>query len=371
MVTFFTDADITSTGETVEPTVTLATEFSLPAGTINRMRAWFPALAGATPSAKILKSSDGSALMASRAFDTTTVDTWNWATPASGISWAGGNVKVCQVVTRYVFRGSYLPITRGSITAVQSRFLSGDTDPTNTTATWFCIDIDFTAASTPIIGNLGIPSETDSGLTVSKRKIFLLGIPSTTDSGLAYGRRKIRTLGITGETDSALTIARKKIRTLGIASETDAGLAITRRHAKALGLPSETDTGLTVGKRKARTTGIASETDAPLALTQRKLRGLGIPVESDSALVFGHPLGTTLGIPAETDSAFILRRRKTRTLGIPSDVSSALSLTYDAHIPSRIPTHIVDIKPKQFKVDIGPQEFSVRNQPRSYEVEME
>lgn len=148
MTNFYTDADLSGAGEFAEATVTLATEFTLPAGTIASVRARFPAVAGATVLMRIY-SSGGSLLASAPGFDSTTVDAWNTATISGGLVVSAGTYRVCQVVTRYIALGGFFSggsITRSGMTAVQGRFDSGDVAPASTSTATYFVDIDFTAS---------------------------------------------------------------------------------------------------------------------------------------------------------------------------------------------------------------------------------
>lgn len=161
MTNFFTDADLSGAGEFAEATVTLATEYTLPAGTIASVRSRFPAVAGATVLMRIY-SSGGTLLASASGFDTTTVDTWNTATIAGGLVVTAGTYRACIVVTRYIALGGFFSggsITRSGMTAVQGRFDSGDVAPASTSTASYFVDIDFTASGAtgaagvqPIVG---------------------------------------------------------------------------------------------------------------------------------------------------------------------------------------------------------------------------
>jgi hypothetical protein len=149
---FYTDADLTGSGEFAEPTVTLSTRLTVPDGTFNTVRSRFPALAGATVKPRIY--SDAGTLLwpatlgTAAPFDTTTNDAWNSATISGGLSVSAGTYRLCQVVTRYVALGGFFSggsITRGSITGIQGTFDGGDVFPASTSTATYFVDGDFTA----------------------------------------------------------------------------------------------------------------------------------------------------------------------------------------------------------------------------------
>lgn len=157
MATFYTDADLVGHGEFIEPQVSLATEFTLPAGTISRFRWHFPAVAPSLTPAIRLYDNAGT-LLASVPFDTTVLDGWNWATPGAPINVTAGTYRATVTTTRYPAMAGFFasPITRGDITAVQGRFASGDVAPSSTSTAAYFVDVDFTAtAVSPAQGSAG------------------------------------------------------------------------------------------------------------------------------------------------------------------------------------------------------------------------
>lgn len=155
MATFFTDGDLSGAGEFVEGEVSLATEFTLPGGTIARFRWRWPTIApGVTPAIRLYDA--GGSTVATVSFDTATLDAWNWATPGAPISIAAGTYRATVNTTRYPALGGFFasPITRGDITGVQGRFTSGVAAPTSTSTASYFVDVDFT--KTPDVAPTGI-----------------------------------------------------------------------------------------------------------------------------------------------------------------------------------------------------------------------
>lgn len=149
MTNFYTDADLAGAGEFAEAAVALATEFTLPAGTIASVRSRFPAVAGATVLMRIYNASN-TLLASASAFDSTTVDAWNTATISGGLVVSAATYRVCIVATRYIALGGFFSggsIARSSMTAVQGRFDSGDVAPASTSTATYFVDIDFTPAA--------------------------------------------------------------------------------------------------------------------------------------------------------------------------------------------------------------------------------
>jgi hypothetical protein len=178
VATFFTDSDLTGAGEFVEGEVSLATEFTLPGGTIARFRWRWPTIApGVTPAIRLYDA--GGSTVATVSFDTTTLDAWNWATPGAPISIAAGTYRATVNTTRYPALAGFFgggPITRGDITAVQGRFASGVAAPTSTSTASYFVDVDFT--KTPDVAPTGIAVAAGLG----QPAVALLG---TAPAGLA------------------------------------------------------------------------------------------------------------------------------------------------------------------------------------------
>lgn len=151
MATFFADAEV-PTSETFDP-ATVAVEFTVPAGTANRFRAFFPALAsGTTPLFRLYDA--GGAVIASGPFDTTVDDAWNWFTPGVPIHLAAGTYRVARYTSRYTYTAGLLaaPITRGGVTANRGMFASGaDAAPNSSSTAWYGLDIDFTPDAGPVV----------------------------------------------------------------------------------------------------------------------------------------------------------------------------------------------------------------------------
>lgn len=154
---FYTDTDLIGTGEFFEPTVSLATEFTVPNGLVNRMRWRFPAVNPAVTPVVRLYDENGDLVTGSNiGFDTSTLDRWNWATFASPLVVVAGTYRATVVTTRYTARSGFFSsgsITRNGITAVQGVFAGGDTRPVTGSSASYLVDIDFT--SFPVVPDRG------------------------------------------------------------------------------------------------------------------------------------------------------------------------------------------------------------------------
>lgn len=165
MAFFFTDSDLAGSAETAEAEVWLATEFTVPAGTAAKFRWRFPAVAsGVTPLIRLFNAG-GTALeiggtgVTTIGFDTSTNDAWNNATPPSPVALSAGTYRVTVNTTRYIFVAGFFSggsITRGDVTAVQSRFGSPGSAPASTSNTLYTPDIDFASgSSSPALPDAG------------------------------------------------------------------------------------------------------------------------------------------------------------------------------------------------------------------------
>lgn len=209
MTNFYTDADLSGAGEFAESAVSLATEFTLPAGTIHGMRARFPSVAGATVLPR-LYNAGGSLLSSGTVFDTAIADAWN---PFTGGAFplvvGAGTYRACTVVTRYPALGGFFSggaITRGDITANRGMFDGGDVAPTQASTATYFVDLDFTAAGGGLVQALPTAVETSAAQTFGRQKSRVIAVASTVEAALTLGRIKSRTLPVALEVDTALVL---------------------------------------------------------------------------------------------------------------------------------------------------------------------
>jgi hypothetical protein len=145
VATFFTDLEASGGGEFLD-TAEVGIRYTLPAGTINYLRVYWPAVApSGTPVMRLWDS--GGTLLQTISFDTTTLSAWNNATPGSPIAVSAGTYYVSWGTTRYKAISGFFSggsITRGSITAVEGRFATVGSFPSGTSAAGYVADLDFT-----------------------------------------------------------------------------------------------------------------------------------------------------------------------------------------------------------------------------------
>lgn len=192
---------------------------------------------------------------------------------------------------------------------------------------------------------VGQASETDTGLSLAKKKTKALGLATETDTALALAKKKVRATGLATETDSAQSLAKKKTKATGLATGVNTALALGRVKTKTHGLSTETDAALALSKAKARATGMATETDTAIArqvspkvgacletdtafaLGKKKTKGISPATETDTALALGHLQPVATGRADETDAALALSKRKEKATGQATSTNTAIALT--------------------------------------------
>lgn len=162
---FFTDADLSGTGEFVEGQTSLGTRMTLAEGTVIAIRIRFPAGALTGTTTARLYNIAGTLLGSVAAFDTITADAWNIATFASPIAVTAGDYVVTYVTpNRYVARTGFFtggPITRGNITAKKGRFAGGDAFPSSDSDAMYTADVVWApASSSESVSDSGTEAET-------------------------------------------------------------------------------------------------------------------------------------------------------------------------------------------------------------------
>jgi hypothetical protein len=204
-------------------------------------------------------------------------------------------------------------------------------------------------SSGPITGTPGVLTETDSLLSVGRRKRRAPAFASETDSMRPVGRRKRRTLVRLTEADSLLSVARRKRRTIGVAAETDSLQPVTRRKVRAVGVLLEVDTLQPVGvidqivaqpgtlteadtlqpvtRIKRRSVGVLLENDALESVGRRKLRAAGILVTNATMQAVTAVHRRTLGLLQTAATLLPAARRKTRAVGVLTETDELLGVT--------------------------------------------
>lgn len=140
---------------------------------------------------------------------------------------------------------------------------------TNTANDRDMLVLTFTTTSGPIVGNLGLVSETDTIQPIT--------------------RLKLRSETIISETDTVQPMTRLKKVTLGLITETDTVQHLTPVHSHTLGQVVETDALLTLARRKARTLNQVTETSIALGLVLQTVTGT---VPTLATITTGTPLTT-------------------------------------------------------------------------------
>lgn len=164
------------------------------------------------------------------------------------------------------------------------------------------VSIPAAAGGTPV----GMATETDTALALSRLQIRATGLSSETDTSLALSAVQIRSAGNSIETDTALALSALQIRATGMASETDTAFALAAGGA-IVGTAVETDSAFALAAVQITATGRADEADTAQALAPVSVRAAGMASETDSALALDRLQITATGLAAETDTAFALQ----------------------------------------------------------------
>jgi hypothetical protein len=244
--TFYTDSDRSGAGEFLEAEVSLATEFTVPAGKIHRFRWPFPALSpSVTPQIRLYDAS-GTLVAGPFSFDSTTLSSWNWATPSSPISVSAGTYRATVNTTRYPAKSGFFSsgsVIRGSVTAVQGRFGSGVVAPTSTSANSYLVDIEFAAADGAVTHDATATLAATGSLTATATKAIdgtaTLAATGTLTAAGVRAQAATATLSATGALTAAATVDRAATATL---AATGALSAAGERTAVTSGTLSATGT---------------------------------------------------------------------------------------------------------------------------------
>lgn len=153
MANFLTDGDVATAGNFQEGEVSLAVEYTVPAGTLNGYR-WRSGSAApsVTPLLKTYNAGgtvvSGSQVGLDAAWSGPQL--WNAATISGGVALTAGTYRMTVNTTHYCAVSGFFSggsITRSGVTGVQGRFIGGVAAPTSTSTALYGIDIDFTPSS--------------------------------------------------------------------------------------------------------------------------------------------------------------------------------------------------------------------------------
>lgn len=183
MTTFFTDSDLTGSGEFVEAEVWLATKFTIPSGLVTPRWRWPTVASAVTPKMRIFDS--GGTLVNGTVydFDTTTLDAWN---SSPQISLSAGTYRFTINTTRYVAKSGFFSggsVTRGEITGVESNFGSPGSAPTSTSTATYFIDIDLVTTLTATTTMAATEAMTASGTVVYPADVTMAATEAMTLAG--------------------------------------------------------------------------------------------------------------------------------------------------------------------------------------------
>jgi hypothetical protein len=175
--------------------------------------------------------------------------------------------------------------------------------------------------------SVGLASGTNTALSVSPVKVVAVGLASATNTALALTAAKVKAVGLTSETETALPITALKTRAVGLNAETDSAQSVGAFRVTAAGLALESDEALALDKAKERAAGLNSETDTALSIAPVKVVVLGQPSETDAALdVFRPGMIENVGLATGTNTALPVTALKTRAVGLTSEIDTARGL---------------------------------------------
>lgn len=177
---------------------------------------------------------------------------------------------------------------------------------------------------------LGLASSTETAPAVTRAKLLTLGLATETSTAPAVTRTKAGTLGLTAETDTSAPLVTAKTRTTGLAVETDSATAVSISTAigVTLGVATETDTAAALVNSKAPPAlGLTTETDTAPAVTRTKSSTVALATEADTAPAVTRAKASTVGLASEADTAAAVTRTKSVTLGLALEADSALAIS--------------------------------------------
>ena len=191
--------------------------------------------------------------------------------------------------------------------------------------------------------SVGLPAETDAALTATPDRAVAAGLPLETDVALGVTPGRAVLVGLPAETDTALGPITTGVEVaVGLSVETDTALAVVAERAVSVGQSAETDAALAAQPDKSVTVGLVTEVDAALAVGKAKSKAVGLPAETDSALAVVAALSKTvnLGLATESELAFAIGSAKVKGIGLVSEIDSVLGLRPTREIAVGLPTAV-------------------------------
>jgi len=250
-------------------------------------------------------------------------------TPTTGFSSVTGQ-RSQNATTAVICRGEYRINTSTGETSNPTLAVAGDAAGL------------FTTLKEAFVLSTGLASETNTALGIGKTKPT--GLASETDSAFASTistpaglffpwmfksgaqTATIVSIGLSSETDTAITVSKKKVKAVALASETDSSFPLSKGKVKPTGLSSETDSSLGLSKKKLQGTGLATSVNTALSLgisNSSNLAGLYFPwgFKSGSSQTL-----LSAGLSSESNTAYALRKITFKSIGIAVETDVALPL---------------------------------------------
>lgn len=167
-------------------------------------------------------------------------------------------------------------------------------------------DSAFSIARTKI-RSVSLSLEVDSAFNVTRRKVRSVALTAETDTALAVTRIKRRLMDLAQETDTAISLESGSITVVtGLASESDSALTVNRRKLRTISLSLESDSALAVRAQRWKSIGLGLETDTAFNVSILPHVLIGQAEESDSALPMAALSYTLVGMAVETNTVFPL-----------------------------------------------------------------
>lgn len=295
MTTFFTDPEAAGGGEFLD-TAEVGIRFTLPAGTINSFRVYWPAVApGGTPVVNFWNA--GGTLSQTVSFDTTTLSAWNSATPTTPIVVSAGTYYVSWGTTRYkaitgFFAGG--SVTRGSITAVEGRFASVGSFPSSTSSAAYVVDLDFTASGGGSTVN-GAATATSASTLTAAAAVVRPGAAATASVSSLTATASVVRLGQAALGSASTITATASARVSGAATLGSVSTVVASTLSAVPGTAAVTSTSaLTATATSIRLAAATPASTSSLTATAILIIPVGAAAVSASALT----AGATLLVPA-------------------------------------------------------------------------
>lgn len=198
--------------DNAEDTYTMATRITFGvAGTITGIRFWGASNAlSSSPEAAVFATTGGAALYSEAFGGGLVTGAWNTKMLTTPQAVGAGVTRDIAVGPLNRYAANLLtfltPVTSGDLTGTAGRFVANAalTFPSNSSTTWYGVDVLFELAGQEI--SIGLATELGTALAMTVQKSIELGIATELDTALAMTRGKSVSIGIATELDTALAM---------------------------------------------------------------------------------------------------------------------------------------------------------------------